>query len=151
MRARWDGLLAPLVARLPFSEHTFWQLARYGVVGLVNLAIYFITYTICIESGVPYVLAAFFGYLVANSIGYLTHEHWTFGGATPSVRGWLTWLAAQGIGLGVNVVLLSIAIHAFGMGKIVGQAVVLPVVPLVMFLVGRRWVFNHRPILDTPL
>jgi putative flippase GtrA len=132
------------------NQSTFWQLARYGVVGLGNLALYFGVYAGSILVGAPYVLAALAGYLIASSVGYLSHEHWTFGGRSPSIRGWVMWLAAQGVGAAANVAMLSVVIHGFGLPPILAQLVVLPIVPVTMFLVGRRWVFTRTAAIETP-
>jgi putative flippase GtrA len=93
--------------------------------------------------GVPYLLAAFAAFVVSASIGYWLHEHWTFKGATPTVRGWLSWLAAQGGATGLNIALLALLVDGFGLDSILAQAVLLPVTPVVTYLIGRRWVFSR--------
>jgi putative flippase GtrA len=124
-------------------EGRFRELVRFGLVGGFNAATYFGGYTALVLLGVPYLLAAFIAFVVSASIGYWLHEHWTFKGATPTVRGWLSWLAAQGGATGLNLLLLALLVDGFGLDSILAQAVLLPVTPVVTYLVGRRWVFSR--------
>jgi putative flippase GtrA len=80
---------------------------------------------------------------LSASLGYWLHEHWTFKGATPTVQGWLRWLAAQGGATGLNLVLLAALVDGFGVDEILAQAVLMPVTPAVTYVVGRRWVFSR--------
>jgi putative flippase GtrA len=119
------------------------ELARFGLVGGFNAATYFGGYTAGVLIGVPYLLSALVAFFLSASLGYWLHEHWTFKGATPTVRGWLRWLAAQGAATGLNLVLLAVLVDGFGVDKILAQAVLLPVTPVVTYVVGRRYVFSR--------
>src|SRR4051812_4690916 len=119
------------------------ELVRFGLVGGFNAATYFGGYTALVLLGVPYLLGALLAFFVSASIGYWLHEHWTFKGRRPTYRGWIGWIAAQGGATGLNLVLLAIAVDGLGWNKIVAQAVLLPVTPVLTYLVGRRWVFTR--------
>jgi putative flippase GtrA len=119
------------------------ELARFGLVGGFNAATYFGGYTAGVLVGVPYLLSALIAFALSASLGYWLHEHWTFKGGAPTVQGWLSWLAAQGSATGLNLVLLAVLVDGLGLGKILAQAVLLPVTPAVTYFVGRRWVFNR--------
>lgn len=121
----------------------FRELVRFGLVGGFNAGTYFGGYTALVLVGVPYLVAAFLAFVVSASIGYWLHEHWTFKGATPTVRGWLSWLAAQGGATGLNLALLAVLVDGFGVDSILAQAVLLPITPVVTYLIGRRWVFSR--------
>ena len=118
------------------------ELVRFGLVGAFNAATYFGGYTAGVLLGVPYLIAAVIAFVISASIGYWLHEHWTFKGAQPTVRGWLSWLAAQAGATGVNLVLLAVAVDGLGANAILAQLVLLPVTPAITYLVGRRWVFS---------
>lgn len=122
------------------------ELVRFGLVGGFNAGTYFGGYTLLVVLGVPYLLAALAAFFVSASIGYWLHEHWTFKGGAPSLRGWLSWLAAQGGATVLNLVLLAVLVGAAGLGKIVAQAVLLPVTPVVTYVIGRRWVFSRAEV-----
>ena len=119
------------------------ELARFALVGGFNAATYFGLYAGGVLIGVPYLLSAVLAFSLSASLGYWLHEHWTFKGATPTVRGWLSWLAAQGVATGLNLVLLAALVDGFDINKIVAQAVLMPVTPAVTYVVGRRWVFSR--------
>jgi putative flippase GtrA len=113
------------------------------LVGGFNAATYFGGYTVGVLVGVPYLLSALVAFALSASLGYWLHEHWTFKGGAPTVRGWLSWLAAQGSATGLNLVLLAVLVGGLGLGEILAQAVLLPVTPAVTYVVGRRWVFSR--------
>jgi putative flippase GtrA len=121
----------------------FRELVRFGLVGGFNAATYFGGYTAGVLVGVPYLLASLVAFFLSASLGYWLHEHWTFKGASPSVRGWLSWLAAQGAATVLNLLMLAVLVDGFDVGKILAQAVLLPVTPAVTYVIGRRWVFSR--------
>ena len=119
------------------------ELARFGLVGGFNAATYFGLYTAGVLAGVPYLLSAVVAFVLSASLGYWLHEHWTFKGRKPSVRGWLGWLAAQGTATVVNLALLAVAVDGLGADEILAQLVLLPVTPAATYVVGRRFVFSR--------
>jgi putative flippase GtrA len=119
------------------------ELARFGLVGGFNAATYFGGYTAGVLAGVPYLLSALVAFALSASLGYWLHEHWTFKGATPTVRGWLSWLTAQGGATGFNLLLLAVLVDGFEVDEILAQAVLLPITPAVTYVIGRRWVFSR--------
>jgi putative flippase GtrA len=119
------------------------ELVRFGVVGLFNAGTYFGLYAVWVLLGVPFALAALIAFTISASIGYWLHEHWTFGGGSPTVTGLGKWLTAQGLSMGSNVGLLAIGVAALSADPIIAQLVLLPVMPLATYLVGRRWVFTR--------
>lgn len=116
---------------------------RFGLVGGFNAATYFGLYSAGVIVGVPYLLSSLLAFALSASLGYWLHEHWTFKGGQPSVRGWLAWLAAQGAATGANLALLAIAVDVLGADPILAQLVLMPVPPIATYLVGRRWVFSR--------
>jgi putative flippase GtrA len=125
------------------SGHRTRELARFGLVGGFNAATYFGGYTAGVLVGVPYLLSALVAFFLSASLGYWLHEHWTFKGASPTVRGWLSWLAAQGGATLLNLALLAALVDGFSVDEILAQAVLMPVTPVATYLIGRRWVFNR--------
>jgi putative flippase GtrA len=130
-------------AGTPWEVERLRELARFGLVGGFNAATYFGGYTAGVLLGVPYLLSALVAFALSASMGYWLHEHWTFKGATPTVRRWLSWLAAQGGATALNLVLLAALVDGFAVDEILAQAVLLPLTPAVTYMVGRRWVFSR--------
>lgn len=119
------------------------ELVRFGLVGGFNAATYFGLYSAGVLAGVPYLLSAVVAFVLSASLGYWLHEHWTFKGRQPSLRGWVAWLAAQGGATGLNLGLLAIAVDVLGADAILAQLVLLPVSPAATYVIGRRWVFSR--------
>lgn len=120
----------------------FYELARFGLVGGFNAATAYGLYVLGLLIGIPYLLAATIAFALSASLGYWMHEHYTFRGGAPTIRGWASWLAAQGAASGLNLVLLAIAVDGLDANKYLAQLVLLFVSPLATYVVGRRWVFS---------
>jgi putative flippase GtrA len=129
-------------SRLPSGAQLL-ELVRFGLVGGLNSATYFGLYAGGVVLGIPYVIALLIAFVLSACLGYWLHEHWTFGGASPTATAMGKWLGAQGLSVGLNLLLLTIAIHALNANKILAQLVLLPVMPLATYAVGRRWVFTR--------
>ena len=119
------------------------QFARFGVVGGVNTATYFVIYVWLVTIAVPYAAAAVLAFATSALIGYILHLVWTFGYGSFETQGLLRWLVLQSTAVGTNLALLTVMIHALGFGRVIGQLILLPVFPVVMFLLSRRWVFGR--------
>jgi putative flippase GtrA len=124
-------------------QQRHWELLRFGLVGAFNAGTYFGLYSAGVLIGVPYVLSAIVAFALSASLGYWLHEHWTFKGMRPTVRGWISWIAAQATATGLNLLLLILLVDGFGVHKILAQLVLLPVPPAATYLVGRRYVFSR--------
>lgn len=118
------------------------EIARFGIVGLFNAGTYFGIYAAGVLSGVPYLVSATVAFVASGSLGYWLHEHWTFKGGDPRVRGWLSWLAAQGAGIALNMVLLAVAVDVAGWNPLMAQLALMPIPPVATYAIGKRWVFS---------
>ena len=132
-------------ARLAVRAHHVWELLRYGLVGVFNASLYFGLYSAGVLLGVPFALSVVVAFVLSASLGYWLHEHWTFGGSSPTAVALGKWLVAQAISIAVNLVLLTLAVHQLDADPILAQLVLMPVMPAATFLVGRRWVFTRAP------
>ena len=131
-------------AHLVTHPHRLLELVRFGAVGAFNAGTYFGLYSAGVLAGVPYLAAAVVAFVLSASVGYWLHEHWTFRGRSPSLRGLMMWIGTQAAGTGANLVLLFALVDGLGMGEILAQLVLLPVTPLATYAVGRRYVFTPR-------
>lgn len=129
------------VGNLVTHPHRAVELIRYGSVGLVNAGLYFGLYSAIIAAGGPYWAAALAAFLVASSIGYWLHEHFSFLRGQPTLGGLGKWLCAQSGATALNLGLLTLAIHVLHAEQILAQLVLLPILPAATYLLGRRWIF----------
>lgn len=124
------------------------ELLRFALVGGFNAGTYFALYTAGVLVGVPFLLASAVAFVASASLGYWLHEHWTFKGGSPSARGLISWIAAQGGGILVNMGLLALLVHVWDVEPILAQLILMPIPPAATYLIGRRWVFNAAQPLD---
>jgi putative flippase GtrA len=129
----------------------FFELVRYGVVGLVNVGTYLGLYSLLVVLGVPYLLAAIVAYPLPVALGYWLHEHWTFARSEPTMRRLGIFLILQACAFGVGLGLLVLLVNGFGWNPIVARVVATPVGPLVTYVASRVLIFSSPTGLDPAL
>jgi putative flippase GtrA len=117
------------------------QLARFLTVGLSSTLLYFAVYSGAILLGLGFGLAAVLGFGVSAVYGYFVHERWTFRTNAASRAGLSRWLGLQGGLIVSNVAALWVLVHQAGMQRIVAQLVILPLIPLLSYVLSRRLVY----------
>jgi putative flippase GtrA len=126
------------------ARHNWVQLAKFCAVGgsgyVVNLAVY----TALLHwAGLHYLAAAACSFVVAVTNNYTLNRLWTFRGqrghfAYQGPRFLVVSLVAFGANLGILRVLV-----AFGLGKIVAQAVAIVLVTPLNFVGNKLWSFRR--------
>jgi putative flippase GtrA len=129
----------------------FFELVRYGLVGLVNVGTYLGLYSLLVVLNVPYVLAAIVAYPLPVALGYWLHEHWTFARSEPTMRRLGIFLILQACAFGVGLGLLVLLVNGFGWNPIVARLVATPVGPLVTYVASRILIFSSPAALDPVL
>jgi putative flippase GtrA len=133
------------VLRALRAPHNWVQLAKFCIVGGSGYAINLAVYTALLKwAGLHYLGAAFVSFLVAVSNNYWWNRHWTFHGekghfAYQGMRFGVVSAVALGANLGVLRVLV-----AFGVGKVVGQAIAVVAVTPLNFVGNKLWSFRPR-------
>ncbi len=120
------------------------RVAKFAVVGVGNTMVTFISYAILLALGVNYLVAGPIAWTLGLLNGYTWNRIWTFDRASHHYLLMGRYFAVGLVGLGLNTLLLALEIEAFGVGKIIGEIVALPVVVLATFLLNRRWVFGDH-------
>jgi putative flippase GtrA len=136
----------PLVVRLRIlitHPHQAMELIRYGSVGVGNNVLYLALYSAIIAAGGHYLEAAICGYVITSPLGYWLHEHFSFGGGSPSMRALGKWVLTQIGAILINLALLTLLIHEAHFAKIPAQLVLLPFIPVISYLLGRHWIFTR--------
>jgi putative flippase GtrA len=124
------------------------QFFKFGLVGVSNTAIAFVTYTLLLKVfGVWYLAASAIGFALGAVNGFRLNRRWTFrehvGDSLTPVR----WAIVQSGGLAINEGLLYVLVHDVGVDKLVAQALAIVVVTVTTFLVNRAWTFRvHTPV-----
>ena len=120
------------------------QLAKFATVGATGYVVNLAVYTLLIEAGLHYNLAALCSFLVAVTNNYTWNRLWTFRGQRGHVayQG-LRFLAVAVAALAVNELLLTIFV-ALGLGKVVSQAIAVVLVMPINFVGNKLWSFRRR-------
>jgi putative flippase GtrA len=107
---------------------------------VVNLAVY----TTLVHAGFHYNIAAACSFLVAVTNNYTWNRIWTFRGQRGHIayQG-LRFLIVSLCALGANEILLT-GLVAFGVGKIVAQAIAVVLVMPINFVGNKLWSFRRR-------
>jgi putative flippase GtrA len=118
------------------------QLAKFSTVGASGYVVNLAVYASLIEAGLHYNLAALCSFLVAVTNNYTWNRLWTFRGQRGHVayQG-LRFLIVAVVALALNELLLT-ALVAFGVGKIVAQAIAVALVMPINFVGNKLWSFR---------
>jgi putative flippase GtrA len=121
------------------------QLAKFGVVGASGYVVNLVVYTALLRgAGFHFAAAATCSFLVAVTNNYLWNRLWTF----RSQRGHVAWQGLRFLVVALcaytaNLALLS-ALIAFGVDKVLAQAIAILVVTPLNFIGNKLWSFRSR-------
>jgi putative flippase GtrA len=120
------------------------QLAKFSLVGASGYVVNLAVYASLIEAGLHYNVAAACSFLVAVTNNYTWNRVWTFRGHRGHIgyQG-LRFLVVSLAALAANEVFLT-AFVAFGIGKIVAQAIAVVLVMPINFVGNKLWSFRRR-------
>jgi putative flippase GtrA len=126
------------------------QFLKFGIVGVSNTLLAFATYTVLLKVfGVWYVAASGIGFAAGAVNGFLLNRRWTFrehvGDALTPVR----WAIVQTCGLGLNLSLVYLFVHDFGLDELVGQIPTTAIVTVLTFAANRSWTFKTPAVSET--
>jgi len=121
------------------------QLAKFAVVGATGYVVNLAVYTALLRgAGFHFAAAATCSFLVAVTNNYLWNRLWTFRSQRGHV-GWqgLRFLIVALVAYAANLALLSVLI-AFGVDKVLAQAIAILVVTPLNFIGNKLWSFSSR-------
>ena len=121
------------------------QFIRYGMVGITATLIHVLVVFLLVEQGgVAPVLATIPAFLVALGVSYLMNHRWTFLARGGHDHHFPRYAVVAGLGLGLNVLIMALAVNVLGVPYAWGLAVVIMVVPVSGFLLQRHWSFANQ-------
>jgi putative flippase GtrA len=127
------------------------QFIRYAAVGLLNTAVTLLVSHALIVAGVPYRAASAVGYTFGGITSYLANRAWTFAGHEGSHASvGSRYFVVFGLGLLTDLVLITLLVQDAGVGKIVAQLLVAPVIAVQGFVLARQWAFRQPPAAPGP-
>ncbi len=122
----------------------FYQLVRFGIVGVTAAAVHFSIVVLLVQTGVlkEPLIANIFAFMVAFHVSYSGHRYWTFRGTETSHRTALPkLLAVSSLGFCVNEGLFYLFFVQMGLPYPLALFIVLTVMPIITFTLSKLWVF----------
>ena len=125
-------------------SHNWVQLAKFCTVGAAGYALNLAVYSALVGAGMHYNLAAACSFLVAVTNNYTWNRLWTFRGQRGhlGLQGFRFFVVSL-LALGANELLLT-GFVAFGLGKVVSQAIAVVLVTPINFVGNKLWSFRRR-------
>ncbi len=121
------------------------QLGKFAAVGASGYIVNLVVYTALLKgAGFHYATAATCSFLVAVTNNYLWNRLWTFRAQRGHVGSQgLRFLVVALVAYAANLTLLSVLI-AFGLDKVLAQAIAILVVTPLNFIGNKLWSFRSR-------
>jgi putative flippase GtrA len=119
------------------------RMVKYGIVGVLNVAIDFSLYALLVTIGVWYPLAKTMSLTVATANGYTLNRIWTFRAGPHRHIALAKYAGVQAVSLAANVTVLALLVEIAGLNEIVAQAIALPFIAVLSFLGQRLWTFRE--------
>jgi putative flippase GtrA len=126
------------------ARHNWIQLAKFCAVGASGYVVNLAVYTALLHwAGLHYLAAAACSFVVAVTNNYTINRLWTFRGQRGhfAYQG-LRFLVVSLVALGANLIVLRVLV-AFGLGKVVAQAVAIVLVTPLNFVGNKLWSFRR--------
>jgi len=134
---------------LPVSSVTEWhqelwshQFLRFLVVGAGNTIVGYLLYLLGLWIGLPYQAALACSTILGVTFNFFTTGRIVF--ENNALGKMVGFFAVYGITFVINLVLLTLLVRS-EMSKVLAQAVLLPLVVMVSFLLNKHLVFGRRP------
>jgi putative flippase GtrA len=121
------------------------QFVKFGLVGVLNNIICYITYLLLLYLGVHYSLANIVGFSVSVLNSYYWNNKYVF--ISEGKRVWWktftkTYISYAGTGIILNNVLLYIWIDIFGISSLIAPLINLVIVIPINFIVNKKWAYK---------
>lgn len=129
-----------LIAKYPLA----WQFFKFCMVGFTNLGIYLLVYLIMTRLLFwHYIPASIVSFIVAVTWSYYINSRYTFKhDGSNAQKTYLTFITANLISMGVNLILLTLFIEVFKIYDIVAQLISSFFVAFFNFGLNRFWTFR---------
>lgn len=121
------------------------QVWRFLVTGAVNTAVGYLVYAFGVVAlELSYFWAVILSYVVGVSFSYVTFRAFVFTAGERSFRSYPRFILTYVFLLLVNILALHVLVDLAGYGKLVAQALVIPVCAALSFIINRSFVFKLR-------
>jgi putative flippase GtrA len=126
------------------ASEGLWLVARFLVVGALNSLIGVIVIFLCMALlQMPPLAANAMGYGVGFLVSFFLHRHYTFRSRVKIGAGLATYFAVVACAYAANAAVLLVMTSVLQLNAYLSQIVSIGAYSTIIFLTGRRYVFNH--------
>jgi len=118
------------------------KIVKFGMVGIWNTALSYLTFCILIYFDIFYLVASLLSFLTGTLFSYLMNSKYTFS-ATVNSRSFAMYLAILLVSLVISLLLLYVFKNVVGVNVLVAQVLVVLVRFPVVYLLLKRTVFDR--------
>jgi putative flippase GtrA len=131
-----------LQARL-LSHGVSGQAARFLLVGAASYFVNLGLYSLGLALGLHYLASAAGAFMIGFSLNFMTNRSWTFGAQEGNATAqFLRFCAVQAVVLGLDLLLLRLAVGELGLPRVPAQGVIIILLAPASFLGNRRFAFG---------
>lgn len=125
------------------------QFIKFGIVGVSNTLISYVTYTICVFLGANYLIGNLVGFVVSVLNSFYWNNKYVFKSGEGQTRSWIatllkTFAAYAGTGLVLSSVLLVLWIDVLHIPELIAPLINLVVTIPLNFLINKFWAFKTK-------
>lgn len=120
------------------------ELARFGVSGLLNAAVYIASGQAMLMAGVPQAVAGAIALLLCSAVGYGLHRLYSFRSRNKALAEAGRYAVLVGINTVISSVGLPILIEVMRVSETAALVTMAVVLPFTNFLVMKAWIFKQR-------
>lgn len=122
-----------------------YPLVRYGIVGIIGTLIHFLILILLVKTySLSPVLASSIGFIVVLLVSYRLNKYWTFNqiNSLDKSSRFIKYSVVSVCGLILNTTVMYISIDWLHLHYVIGQCLVIIVVPVFNYILNRNWTFR---------
>lgn len=154
----WDMLVIIMdffirkLFRIKLTEdqwQSFLQFVKFGIVGVSNTLIHYVTYLVCISLGCHYLVASIIGFMISVINAFYWNNKYVFVQKDNETRSlwkafFKTFLSYAGTGLVLENILLVIWVQFLHIHEAIAPIVTLLITIPINYLLNKFWAFKGK-------
>ncbi|MCD9024484.1 GtrA family protein [Cohnella silvisoli] len=120
---------------------------RYGMVGGLGTLLHFGILILLVESiKMTAVVSSVIGFIIVLAVSYYLNRYWTFSTRIMEShwRNFMKYCVVSLFGLLLNTAIMYVTVELWHIRYLIGQAIVILVVPASNYLLNRSWTFTPQ-------
>ncbi|MCR8632578.1 GtrA family protein [Paenibacillus radicis (ex Xue et al. 2023)] len=118
---------------------------KYGAVGLLGTVLHFAVLYVLVEAFHVYpIIASALGFIVVLIVSYFLNKMWTFRTSPSGWRPLIKYTVVSVTGLLANTSIIYISVDVLHWHYLIGQCLVVVVVPILNFVFNYYWTFQQK-------